>query len=44
MEDYDAYFKHAKLLTEVHSKPREKEKPKEVNSSSISLIIFIFFL
>lgn len=30
MEDYDAYFKHARLMTEVHSKPKDKEKLSEV--------------
>ena len=23
MEDYDEYFKHAKLLTELHAKPKQ---------------------
>ena len=23
MEDYESYFKHAKLLTELHAKPKE---------------------
>ena len=26
MEDYDQFFKHAKLLTDVHAKPNPKQK------------------
>lgn len=31
MEDYEAYFKHAKLLTEVYAFPKEKNEPGLIN-------------
>lgn len=34
MEDYDSYFKYAKLLTDVHAKPKVSSNKMEIEKNT----------
>jgi len=36
MEDYDSYFKYAKLLTDVHAKPKISSNKMEIEKNTVS--------
>lgn len=48
MEDYESYFKHAKLLTEVYAMPKEKIEPVMINKDkqqqSVNIFTFILLI
>ena len=40
MENYEEYFKYAKLLTELYSMPTEKETASSMPKPQLQVIIF----
>lgn len=36
MEDYDSYFKYAKLMTDVHAKPKVHSNKMEIEKTSVN--------
>jgi len=40
MEDYDSYFKYAKLLTDLHAKPKISSNKMEIEKNTVRILFF----
>jgi len=43
MEDYDSYFKYAKLLTDLHAKPKITSNKMEIEKHAVIFYYSIWF-